>query len=87
MRYSRQEDLLKLALMMQGSAEGISIADIERALFAQITEEGRGTAADRLAEAERGRARAVRRERIWMGTTAAAAVVADRLRAAMPPDR
>lgn len=31
MRYSRQEDLLKLALMMQGSAEGISIADIERA--------------------------------------------------------
>ncbi|MBN9223511.1 MAG: hypothetical protein ABS63_03030 [Microbacterium sp. SCN 70-27] len=52
------------------------IADIERALFAQIAEERRGTAADRLAEAERGRARAVRRGRIWMGTTAAAAVVA-----------
>lgn len=31
MRYSRQEDLLRLALMMQGSAEGLSIADIERA--------------------------------------------------------
>lgn len=30
MRYSRQEDLLKLALRMQGSAEGLSIADIER---------------------------------------------------------
>lgn len=52
------------------------IADIERALFAQITEERRGTAVDRLAEAERGRARAVRHGRIWMGATAAAAVVA-----------
>jgi len=31
MRYSRQEDLLKLALMMQGSAEGVSIVEIERA--------------------------------------------------------
>lgn len=31
MRYSRQEDLLRLAVMMQGSAEGLSIADIERA--------------------------------------------------------
>lgn len=30
MRYARQEDLQKLALMMQGSAEGISFADIER---------------------------------------------------------
>lgn len=30
MRYGRQEDLLKLALRMQGSAEGLSIADIER---------------------------------------------------------
>lgn len=29
MRYSRQEDLLRLAVMMQGSAEGVSIADIE----------------------------------------------------------
>lgn len=29
-RYSRQEDLLKLALMMQGSAEGVSISEIER---------------------------------------------------------
>jgi predicted DNA-binding transcriptional regulator YafY len=29
MRYSRQEDLLKLALMMQGSAEGVSLQDIE----------------------------------------------------------
>ena len=33
MRYSRQEDLLRLALMMQGSAEGLSIADIERAFY------------------------------------------------------
>ncbi|WP_415392477.1 helix-turn-helix transcriptional regulator [Paracoccus sp. SJTW-4] len=31
MRYSRQEDLLRLAVMMQGSAEGVSIADIELA--------------------------------------------------------
>lgn len=31
MRYSRQEDLLRLAVMMQGSAEGLSIADIEQA--------------------------------------------------------
>lgn len=31
MRYSRQEDLLKLALMMQGSAEGVSLQDIEAA--------------------------------------------------------
>lgn len=31
MRYSRHEDLLRLAVMMQGSAEGLSIADIERA--------------------------------------------------------
>lgn len=31
MRYSRQEDLLRLAVMMQGSAEGVSIADIEQA--------------------------------------------------------
>lgn len=30
MRYSRQEDLLGLAVRMQGSAEGISLADIER---------------------------------------------------------
>jgi predicted DNA-binding transcriptional regulator YafY len=30
MRYARQEDLQKMALMMQGSAEGISLADIER---------------------------------------------------------
>ena len=30
MRYARQEDLQKLALMMQGSAEGICLADIER---------------------------------------------------------
>ena len=30
MRYSRQEDLLRLAVMMQGSAEGVSIADIEQ---------------------------------------------------------
>jgi len=30
MRYARQEDLQKLALLMQGSAEGISLADIER---------------------------------------------------------
>jgi predicted DNA-binding transcriptional regulator YafY len=30
MRYARQEDLQKLALRMQGSAEGISLADIER---------------------------------------------------------
>ena len=29
MRYARQEDLQKLALTMQGSAEGISLADIE----------------------------------------------------------
>lgn len=29
MRYGRQEDLQKLALKMQGSAEGISLADIE----------------------------------------------------------
>lgn len=31
MRYARQEDLQKLALMMQGSAEGIGLSDIERA--------------------------------------------------------
>lgn len=31
MRYSRQEDLLRLAVMMQGSAEGVSISDIEQA--------------------------------------------------------
>ena len=31
MRYSRQEDLLRLATLMQGSAEGLSITDIERA--------------------------------------------------------
>ena len=31
MRYSRQEDLLRLAVMMQASAEGLSIADIEGA--------------------------------------------------------
>ncbi|WP_313137897.1 helix-turn-helix transcriptional regulator [Paracoccus jeotgali] len=30
MRYSRQEDLLRLAVLMQGSAEGLSIGDIER---------------------------------------------------------
>lgn len=30
MRYSRQEDLLRLAIRMQGTAEGISLADIER---------------------------------------------------------
>ena len=30
MRYARQEDLQKLALMMQGSAEGICLADIQR---------------------------------------------------------
>ncbi len=30
MRYARQEDLQKLALLMQGSAEGISLADVER---------------------------------------------------------
>lgn len=30
MRYSRQEDLLRLAVRMQGSAEGISLTDIER---------------------------------------------------------
>ena len=30
MRYSRQEDLLRLAVMMQGSAEGVSISDIEQ---------------------------------------------------------
>lgn len=30
MRYARQEDLLKLALMMQGSAVGVSIGDIEQ---------------------------------------------------------
>lgn len=30
MRYSRQEDLLRLAVLMQGSAEGLSINDIER---------------------------------------------------------
>lgn len=30
MRYARQEDLQKLALKLQGSAEGISLADIER---------------------------------------------------------
>lgn len=30
MRYARQEDLQKLALIMQGSAEGISLSDIER---------------------------------------------------------
>ena len=30
MRYSRQEDLLRLAVMMQGSAEGVSIVDIEQ---------------------------------------------------------
>lgn len=29
MRYARQEDLQKLALMMQGSAEGISLSDIQ----------------------------------------------------------
>jgi len=31
MRYSRHEDLLRLAVMMQGSADGLSIADIEQA--------------------------------------------------------
>lgn len=31
MRYSRLEDLLRLAVMMQGSAEGLSISDIEQA--------------------------------------------------------
>lgn len=31
MRYSRQEDLLRLAVMMQGSAEGLSIADMMQA--------------------------------------------------------
>ena len=31
MRYSRQEDLLRLAVMMQGSAEGLAIADMMRA--------------------------------------------------------
>lgn len=31
MRYSRQEDLLRLATLMQGSAEGLSITEIERA--------------------------------------------------------
>ena len=30
MRYARQEDLQKLALMMQGSAEGVCLPDIER---------------------------------------------------------
>lgn len=30
MRYARQEDLQKLALMMQGSSDGICLADIER---------------------------------------------------------
>ena len=30
MRYARQEDLQKLALLMQGSAEGVCLADIER---------------------------------------------------------
>ncbi len=30
MRYARQEDLQKLALNMQGSAEGVSLSDIER---------------------------------------------------------
>ncbi len=30
MRYARQEDLQRLALIMQGSAEGISLSDIER---------------------------------------------------------
>lgn len=30
MRYSRQEDLLRLAVLMQGSAGGLSISDIER---------------------------------------------------------
>lgn len=30
MRYARQEDLQRLALMMQGSADGICLADIER---------------------------------------------------------
>jgi predicted DNA-binding transcriptional regulator YafY len=30
MRYARQEDLQKLALTMQGSAEGVSLSDIER---------------------------------------------------------
>lgn len=30
MRYARQEDLQKLALMMQGTAEGVCLADIER---------------------------------------------------------
>lgn len=30
MRYSRQEDLLRLAVMMQGSAEGVSLTDIEQ---------------------------------------------------------
>ena len=29
MRYGRQEDLQKLALMMQASAEGVSLKDIE----------------------------------------------------------
>ncbi|MCZ8295565.1 MAG: WYL domain-containing protein [Rhodobacteraceae bacterium] len=31
MRYARQEDLQKLALMMQGSADGVSLSEIERA--------------------------------------------------------
>lgn len=28
MRHSRQEDLLRLAMMMQGSVEGVSVSDI-----------------------------------------------------------
>lgn len=30
MRYARQEDLLMLAVKMQGSADGMCLADIER---------------------------------------------------------
>lgn len=46
--------------------------EIESALFAQIASERR----DALADAERARARAARRGRVWMGAAAAAAFVA-----------
>ncbi|GAA3023533.1 DUF4349 domain-containing protein [Microbacterium dextranolyticum] len=52
------------------------VDEMERALMARIEEERRRTLADALADAERGRARAARRGRLWMGAASVAAVVA-----------
>ncbi len=59
----------------------LRLDEIETELFARIADERRDAraeqeAARRVADAERARARAARRGRIWMGAAAAAAVVA-----------